>query len=79
MFGPWGTVVGMVWSWSCFRPSKGLGKRKLPGRLFLLGGARGPVVLASPFGGNGGFTVVLVVLVVVVVVLVDCNSTGILA
>lgn len=72
---PCGTVVGMVvWSWSCLRPSRGLGKRKLPGRLFLLGGGRGPLVLASPFGGNGGFTAVVGAAAVVLV----GNSTGVL-
>lgn len=37
----------------------GLGKWKLPGRLFLLGGGSGPLDPASPFGGSGGLTVLL--------------------
>lgn len=45
-----------TWSWSCLRPSRGLGKWKLPGRLFRRGGGNGPPTPASPFGGNGGLT-----------------------
>uniref|UniRef100_A0A8D8BHN8 (northern house mosquito) hypothetical protein n=1 Tax=Culex pipiens TaxID=7175 RepID=A0A8D8BHN8_CULPI len=53
---PCDPILEIDWSWSCLRPSRGLGKWKLPGRLFRRGGGNGPPTPASPFGGNGGLT-----------------------